>query len=64
MSKHFEHVPCYKIAYCSAIKFVLDATHLSYNLGRNNMEQKPPYPPPPEINVEVSRREKRAILHP
>ena len=24
----------------------------------------PPTPPPPQINVEVARREKRAILHP
>jgi len=34
------------------------------NLGRNNMEQKPPASPPlpPEINDEVARREKRAIF--
>jgi len=34
--------------------------HAAYNLGRNNMEQKPLYPP--KINDEVARREKRTIF--
>ena len=35
----------------------------SHNLGRNNMEQKTPYTPPPKkTNDEVARREKRAIF--
>ena len=43
------------------LTIMTDLFRASHNLGLNNMEQKPPYPH--KINVEVSRREKHAILH-